>query len=70
MPRYSENSICLAIQDVENGISLRKAAQRWGIPRSTLHDRLTGTVTRNEANEHNQRLSKQQETNLVNWVLL
>lgn len=69
MPSYSENSILLAIQDVESGISVRKAAQRWGIPRSTLHDRLTGTVTRNEANEHNQRLSKKQEAALVGWIL-
>jgi transposase len=69
MPKYSENTILSAIKDVENGISQRKAAQRWGIPRSTLNNRLHGIVTRNAANEHKQRLSKQEEYHLVQWIL-
>jgi 4-hydroxybenzoate polyprenyltransferase len=69
MPNYTEEIIRFAIQDVENGISLRKAAERWAIPRSTLHSRIHGRVTRNEANEHNQRLSPLQELHLVGWIL-
>lgn len=69
MPPYSEEFIASAIEDVENGISQRKAAQRWGIPRSTLQERLSGRVTRSEANEHRQRLSRYQETHLVQWIL-
>lgn len=69
MPEYTESAIFSALEDIDKGISLRKAAQRWGIPRSTLHNRLNGIVTRNEANEHNQRLSKQQESHLVNWII-
>jgi hypothetical protein len=65
----SESAINSAIADIESGISLRKAAQRWGIPRSTLHRRVHGAVTRNEANKHNQRLSKQQESSLVQWII-
>lgn len=69
MVEYTESSILSAIQDVENGTSQRKASQRWGIPRSTLQARLTGHVTRSEANEHRQRLSKEQEHHLVGWIL-
>ncbi|KAK1245194.1 hypothetical protein MKX08_004823 [Trichoderma sp. CBMAI-0020] len=69
MPCYSEDNILSAITDIENGISQRKAAARWGIPRSTLQERINGRVTRNKANEHRQRLSRYQETHLVQWIL-
>lgn len=69
MPSYSEKGILEAIKDVESGISQRKAAQRWGIPKTTLHDRLNSTVNKYDAQEHTQRLSRQLETHLVQWIL-
>jgi 4-hydroxybenzoate polyprenyltransferase len=69
MPKYSEESIRSAINDVENGISQRKAAQRWKIPRTTLQERLNGRTTRKESHEFCQRLSEQQESHLAQWIL-
>lgn len=69
MPSYSEKDLLEAIKDVESGISQRKAAQRWGVPKTTLHDRLNGTLNKYDAQEHTQRLSRQQETHLVQWIL-
>lgn len=33
-----------AIAVIEDGLSIRKASERYGVPRSTLHDRCTGKV--------------------------
>ncbi|KAL7917953.1 hypothetical protein ACQKWADRAFT_305439 [Trichoderma austrokoningii] len=38
-----EAAIFSALKDIQNGISQRKAAARWGIPRSTLQKRLNGS---------------------------
>ncbi|KAL7952163.1 hypothetical protein V8C34DRAFT_299964 [Trichoderma compactum] len=42
MTESIEKAILSALKDVQNGISQRKAAQRWGIPRITLQTRLNG----------------------------
>lgn len=68
-PSYSEDDILAAIQDMENGISQRVAAQRWRIPRSTLRHRCKGGVNAHEASECRQRLSKDQEGHIVQWIL-
>lgn len=68
MPSYSEKDILAAIQDIESGISQREAAQRWRIPRSTLRHRCNGGQNSNKANEYRQRLSKEQESLLVQWI--
>jgi DDE superfamily endonuclease/Tc5 transposase DNA-binding domain/helix-turn-helix, Psq domain len=65
-----ENAILGALKDIENGVSQRKAAQRWGIPRSTLQKRLNGSQSRSDAFESLQRLSKEQEYHLVQWILV
>lgn len=70
MTESIESAILSAINDVDNGISQRKAAQRWGIPRSTLQKRLNGSQSRADAHEFTQRLSKQQEGHLVQWILV
>lgn len=65
-----ESAILSALKDIENGISQRKAAQRWGIPRTTLQSRLNGRQARSDAYESYQRLSKEQECHLVGWILV
>ena len=69
MPSYSEIDIENAIKEVQNGISQRVAAQRYGIPRTTLRYRYEGGETHQSSHEHYQRLSKQQEGHLRDWVL-
>lgn len=68
MPSYSEEDILAAIQDIESGISQRVASQRWRIPRSTLRHRCKGGLNINEASECRQRLSKEQESHLAQWI--
>ncbi|KAL6892163.1 hypothetical protein GGI43DRAFT_414258, partial [Trichoderma evansii] len=57
MVSYEEEHIILALKDVESGLSQRKAAERRGIPRSTLRHRPAGGQNAKEANEWRQRLS-------------
>ncbi|KAJ4859594.1 tc5 transposase DNA-binding domain-containing protein [Trichoderma breve] len=69
MPDYTEDNVLSALKDIESGLSQRKAAQRWKVPRATLQKRLSGGVTRRQANEHKQRLSKDKEHHLAQWIL-
>lgn len=49
---YTEYNVIEAIHDVKNRNSLRSAAIEWGIPRSTLYNRLNDTTTCQEAASH------------------
>jgi helix-turn-helix, Psq domain len=67
---YIEDSITNAILDITNHhLSLRQAAQQWGVPRSTLSNRLGGqTAVANQVQLY-QLLTKNQEAKLVSWIL-
>ena len=49
--------------------SVRKIAQQYGLPKSSLHDRINGKKTRKEEHQRRQRLSPQEELAIVNWLL-
>lgn len=68
-PQYTEYDVACALAEIENGKSLRKASLEWGIPRSTLRDRNTTTLPRQEGASHLQRLPTIIEDRLSNWVL-
>ncbi|KDN72148.1 putative transposase [Colletotrichum sublineola] len=68
MSQYTENEINGAIADIKNGTSARVASRRWGVPRSTLQDRIRGAQQRAAALEDLQRLSNAQEVKLASWV--
>jgi len=68
MPWYTKDDIAQAIKDVANGKSL-SAAKEWGVPHSTLWDRIRGSEPHSLAAESQQRLSRVQEDHLANWVL-
>jgi hypothetical protein len=70
MKKYSEDDLQQALQAFANGQSLRKASLKWGVPRRTLQDRLTGTQPRRLAFAPLQRLSQTQEDHLAKWVLI
>jgi len=70
MPDYNEESILFALQDINNGLSQRKAAALYKIPRSTLQERLNGRQTHSQGAEGLQRLTKWQESHLTKWVLV
>jgi 4-hydroxybenzoate polyprenyltransferase len=66
-----EKSIHAAIQDLKNGVftSERAAARAYGVPRSTLKDRLRGSTNRIASHEFQQRLSREQEEYLADWII-
>ena len=68
-PQYTQDDLDMALQAIAGGKSVRKAALEWGIPRSTLQDRVHGTETHHEAAEDQQRLSPAQEKRLADWIL-
>ncbi|KAL6406462.1 putative transposase [Ilyonectria robusta] len=69
MPKYTIEAIQAAIQDVGNGTSLRRAANRHGVPYSTLRGRINGTESRNEAHRWRQLLHKHREKQLCKWLI-
>ena len=70
MPGYTNEDIQNALQDIKNGFSQRKAAERNGVPRQTLRDRIAGALPHSEAHKHQQKLSEAQERDLRDWVLI
>jgi hypothetical protein len=70
MPTYQESSVRAAIQAIQTGTSVKRASEDYGIPRSTLRDRLQGKEPRSTAHAFQQKLSPIQETQLVDWILI
>lgn len=67
---YSEDDVAEAIlETTDNGLSLTQAAQKWGIPKQTLSDRLKGRKSVQEVQQPAQHLSQHQEERLEMWVL-
>lgn len=66
-----ELAIQSAIRDLHAGVftSQRKAAQAYGIPRSSLQARLRGQLPHASAHQDQQRLTPEQEAFLVDWIL-
>ncbi len=66
-----EVAIQNAIRDLNSGVytSQRKAAEAYGIPRSSLRGRLAGQQSHAIAHQHQQRLTPEQEGFLVQWIL-
>jgi hypothetical protein len=66
-----ETAIQQAIQDLKSGIhtSQNAAAKAYGIPRTTLQDRLKGARDTTTSHQHQQRLTPDQEVFLVEWML-
>ncbi|KZL63646.1 hypothetical protein CI238_11557 [Colletotrichum incanum] len=65
---YTEDELNQALEAIANGVSQRQAARIYGIPKTTLQNRITGTQTRAAAFEDLQRLSVSQEAKLASWV--
>lgn len=43
--QYDENSLRLALIDIrENGMNARAACRKYGVPRTTVQDRLSGRI--------------------------
>ncbi|KZL83911.1 pyridine nucleotide-disulfide oxidoreductase family protein [Colletotrichum incanum] len=68
MVQYTEHEINLALEAIGNDQSVKKAAYKYGIPRTTLQLRLYGSQRRAAAFADLQRLSVSQEAKLASWV--
>lgn len=66
---YNEQAVQEALHAIANGMSQNKAELEYGVPRSTLQNRLKGIPTRQQAHAHEQRLSPTQEDHLAEWIL-
>src|SRR5512146_2160390 len=71
MPRYTEDDLQAAISAVNDGTSIRRAATQWGVPFSTLRNRIkSGHRPKGEYEALAlQKLSPTQEDHLAKWIL-
>jgi hypothetical protein len=69
-PLYTEDDVQYTLRDIANGKSERKASLDWGVPRSTIQQRILGCLPRTEAHIYKQRLASVQEQRLTDWVLV
>ena len=68
-PSYSADELCTAIERIEkHELSYRKAESLYGIPRSTLHDHVAGTVSSSQRGPATV-LTPAEECMLVQWSL-
>jgi hypothetical protein len=69
-PLQHEDRIQLAVEALHSGQirSIRKAAAVFDIPKSTLHERVKGSTTRQESQVNSRKLRPTEEAALVQWI--
>ncbi len=70
MPSYTENALTAAIDAVNTGIPIRRAACDYGIPFTTLYYRLAGRQSKTIVYTFQQKLSPVQESRLAEWIYI
>ena len=66
---WSEDRLVLAFNAVQQqGLTVRQAAEAFDVPKSTLHDRLSGRVPFGKLSGHSRYLSGLEEAELVNFL--
>ena len=59
-----------ALDDIAQlGLSVREAASKWRIPKSTLHDRLNGRIEVDRRSGPPTVLTKVEETRIADWLI-
>ena len=73
MPKdsHKEGRLLLAINaiKIDQIKSVRKAAEMYDVPRSTLQDRLQGSISQPDNSQHKCKLTSTEENILVQWIL-
>jgi hypothetical protein len=68
--RYTKDDLADAILAVtDEGLSQNQAAQRYGIPRRTLSNRISGRGAQSDQIQPNQRIKNDDEARIKQWVL-
>jgi len=65
---YSESDLLRAVEESKGGLSYRKAAARYGVPKSTVCDHATGKVSGSKRGPPTV-LNQAEEQMLVDWAL-
>ncbi|KAF4630035.1 hypothetical protein G7Y89_g8107 [Cudoniella acicularis] len=68
--KYTEEYVMRALEEIANGVSIRKASLDYGVPRTILQSRLYGHESHREAAAPLQRLTPTQEKRLTDWRIL
>ena len=68
MPLYTEDTLAAALNAVNSGTPLRRAAYDFGIPLATLHDHRASRQSKTTAHMSQQKLSPIQESRLAEWI--
>ena len=66
---YSSQQLSLAIAAVAKGMTVRRAAEEFNVPRSTLHDRISGRVELGARSGPERYLGDQEEEQLVEFLV-
>ncbi|XP_055708676.1 uncharacterized protein LOC129804917 [Phlebotomus papatasi] len=66
---YSKEGLRNALQCVRDGSTIAYASKTFNVPRTTLHNKLTGKYPEECPNGRPTILSKEQEKELVKWIL-
>ncbi|ROW07328.1 hypothetical protein VMCG_03859 [Cytospora schulzeri] len=69
MKKYAETDVNNAVEAIKNGASIRQTSVKFGVPRTTLYNRLHGTQPHRTSSEELQRLTHAQEASLTQWML-
>ena len=57
-----------ALRATAEGVSVRKAAYQFGVPKSTLHDRISGRVQPGTLSGVSRYLDDKEEEEFVRWL--
>lgn len=67
---YDENSLKTAVEEVKNGHKLREVCRRYGVPKSTVLDRIKGRISENcKRMGPDPVLTSEHEDELCNWIV-
>jgi helix-turn-helix, Psq domain len=55
--KYTEEDLQYALDNVRNGLLVRQAGLKWGIPRSIIQDKIYGYLSHAETTQPSQKLS-------------
>lgn len=68
--QWTAENMEMALRDVTNGsLTVRRAALQYNVPKSTLHDRLTGKVLPGAVGGAPRYLDDEEEEELVRWLI-
>lgn len=67
--RYTEEQLKQALSDIRNGLSLNEAHRVYGIPKSTLHNKIKNKVPEGRKMGSATYLSQEEENRVREWIL-